>query len=122
MTEAKGTLAETEKFHSICLQVGFRPGVKDPWKTRLIMQEPDEHARLTAKLPMDGQVRKVLDNTYTDESRRILATLIRLIGNFDVAEDAFAAAAEQWVQEGIPSNPRARELALSAILKHREHR
>jgi len=56
-------------------------------------------------------IRKILDEAYTNESRRILATLIRLLGDFDVAEDAmhdaFATAAEQWQQEGIPSNPRA---------------
>jgi RNA polymerase sigma-70 factor (ECF subfamily) len=55
--------------------------------------------------------RDVLDKTYCSESRRILATLIRLLGDFDIAEDAlhdaFAAAAEQWPQEGVPSNPRA---------------
>jgi len=52
-----------------------------------------------------------LDKLYTSESRRILATLIRLLGDFDVAEDAlhdaFAAAAEQWPKEGVPANPRA---------------
>jgi RNA polymerase sigma-70 factor, ECF subfamily len=56
-------------------------------------------------------IRNTLDNLYTAESRRILATLIRLLGDFDVAEDAmhdaFAAAAEQWGLEGIPENPRA---------------
>lgn len=59
----------------------------------------------------DGQIRDTLDKVYTSESRRILATLIRLLGDFDVAEDAlhdaFAAAAEQWPKEGIPANPRA---------------
>jgi RNA polymerase sigma-70 factor (ECF subfamily) len=57
------------------------------------------------------ETRDVLDRIYSTESRRILATLIRLLGDFDVAEDAlhdaFAAAAEQWPQEGVPSNPRA---------------
>lgn len=57
------------------------------------------------------QVRKTLDTIYTIESRRILATLIRLLGDFDIAEDAmhdaFAAAAEKWSIEGIPENPRA---------------
>lgn len=56
-------------------------------------------------------IRQVLEEVYTSESRRILATLIRLLGDFDVAEDAmqdaFAAAAEQWPSEGIPANPRA---------------
>ena len=55
--------------------------------------------------------RASLDKIYSTESRRILATLIRLLGDFDTAEDAlhdaFAAAAEQWPMEGIPANPRA---------------
>lgn len=52
-----------------------------------------------------------LDEVYRSESRRILATLIRLLGDFDLAEealqDAFRAAVEQWPKEGVPSNPRA---------------
>jgi RNA polymerase sigma-70 factor (ECF subfamily) len=48
---------------------------------------------------------------YLSDSRRVLATLIRLLGDFDVAEealhDAFRAALEQWPREGVPSNPRA---------------
>ena len=48
---------------------------------------------------------------YTAESRRVLATLIRLLGDFDVAEealaDAFRAALEQWPRDGVPANPRA---------------
>ncbi len=60
---------------------------------------------------MTTDIRKTLDTLYTTESRRILATLIRLLGDFDIAEDAmhdaFAAAAEKWNEEGIPENPRA---------------
>jgi len=52
-----------------------------------------------------------VDAVYRNESRRVLATLIRLLGDFDIAEealhDAFAAAVEQWPSEGVPSNPRA---------------
>jgi RNA polymerase sigma-70 factor (ECF subfamily) len=48
---------------------------------------------------------------YRSESRRVLATLIRLIGDFDLAEeamhDAFASAVEQWQRDGVPANPRA---------------
>lgn len=48
---------------------------------------------------------------YQTESRRVLATLIRLLGDFDLAEEAlheaFAAALKQWPQEGLPGNPRA---------------
>src|ERR1700722_3868196 len=57
------------------------------------------------------QVREKVDAVYRSESRRILATLIRLLGDFDLAEDAlhdaFRAALEQWPKEGLPSNPRA---------------
>jgi RNA polymerase sigma-70 factor (ECF subfamily) len=55
-------------------------------------------------------LREVLDDVYRAESRRVLATLIRLLGDFDLAEealhDAFAAALEQWPEKGIPDNPR----------------
>lgn len=52
-----------------------------------------------------------IEQTYRRESRRVLATLIRLLGDFDLAEealhDAFAAALVQWPQDGIPNNPTA---------------
>jgi RNA polymerase sigma-70 factor, ECF subfamily len=52
-----------------------------------------------------------IDRLYRTESRRVLATLIRLLGDFDLAEealqDAFTAAAERWPREGVPANPRA---------------
>jgi RNA polymerase sigma-70 factor, ECF subfamily len=55
--------------------------------------------------------RRAVDEVYRTESRRVLATLIRLLGDFDLAEealqDAFASAIEQWPREGVPANPRA---------------
>ncbi len=52
-----------------------------------------------------------VERIYWEESGRILATLIRLLGSFDLAEEvmqeAFAAALEQWPKRGIPDNPRA---------------
>src|SRR5688500_8812216 len=58
-----------------------------------------------------AQVRQVVDEIYRTESRRVFATLIRLLGDFDLAEDAlhdaFAAAVEQWSSDGLPDNPRA---------------
>jgi RNA polymerase sigma-70 factor (ECF subfamily) len=55
--------------------------------------------------------RAAVDAVYRNESRRVLATLIRLLGSFDAAEealhDAFTAAVEQWPREGVPANPRA---------------
>jgi len=57
------------------------------------------------------RMREMLDAVYRAESRRVLATLIRLLGDFDLAEealqDAFRAALEQWPRDGVPANPRA---------------
>jgi RNA polymerase sigma-70 factor (ECF subfamily) len=57
------------------------------------------------------QVRTQVDTIYRAESRRIFATLIRLLGDFDLAEDAlheaFRVAMEQWPRDGLPTNPRA---------------
>jgi RNA polymerase sigma-70 factor (ECF subfamily) len=56
-------------------------------------------------------VRQGVDAVYRTESRRVLATLIRLLGDFDLAEEAlheaFAAAVQQWPRDGLPANPRA---------------
>ena len=53
----------------------------------------------------------LIEDVYLRESRRVLATLIRLLGDFDQAEealhDAFRAAVEQWPRDGVPDNPRA---------------
>src|SRR6266536_3611130 len=56
-------------------------------------------------------IRERTEAIYRAESRRVFATLIRLLGDFDLAEealhDAFRAALEQWPREGMPANPRA---------------
>jgi len=58
-----------------------------------------------------ARVREAVDGLYRTESRRVFATLVRLLGDFDIAEealhDAFRAALEQWPREGVPANPRA---------------
>ena len=60
---------------------------------------------------MKTALRPWLDTFYQQESRRILATLIRLLGDFDLAEEAmheaFSIALQRWEVEGIPTNPRA---------------
>ena len=57
------------------------------------------------------RAREAVDAVYRSDGRRVLATLIRLLGDFDLAEEAlheaFAAAVEQWPREGTPANPRA---------------
>jgi RNA polymerase sigma-70 factor, ECF subfamily len=54
---------------------------------------------------------ELVDAVYRSESRQVLATLIRLLGDFDAAEealhDAFTVAVEQWARDGVPANPRA---------------
>jgi RNA polymerase sigma-70 factor (ECF subfamily) len=74
------------------------------------------------------RVREHVEAVYRAESRRVLATLIRLLGDFDLAEealhDAFTAALNQWPQQGIPNNPRAwlvstgRFKAIDAMRRH----
>jgi RNA polymerase sigma-70 factor, ECF subfamily len=58
-----------------------------------------------------AEIRNVVDQLYRTESRRVFATLVRLLGDFDLAEeslsDAFASAIAQWPQQGVPDNPRA---------------
>jgi RNA polymerase sigma-70 factor (ECF subfamily) len=64
---------------------------------------------MTAAAALD--VQQTIHDVYEAESRRVYATLVRLLGNFDLAEDAlhdaFAAALQQWPGDGIPANPRA---------------
>jgi RNA polymerase sigma-70 factor, ECF subfamily len=64
-----------------------------------VNEDSQRHARETA------------ETVYRNESRRVFATLVRLLGDFDLAEealhDAFRAALEQWPREGVPDNPRA---------------
>jgi RNA polymerase sigma-70 factor (ECF subfamily) len=67
------------------------------------------------KSPMSAdtleRVRAAADAIYRAESRRVFATLVRLLGDLDLAEealhDAFRAALEQWPRDGVPANPRA---------------
>lgn len=59
----------------------------------------------------DRELREQIDAIYRSESRQVLATLIRLLGDFELAEDAlhdaFVAALKQWPRDGMPANPRA---------------
>src|SRR5215472_12390536 len=60
--------------------------------------------------PVPEQLSKTIETLYRSESGRVLATLVRLLGDLDLAEEtmheAFAAALESWSQTGIPDNPR----------------
>jgi len=78
-------------------------------KNRAISQSTE--AKLLISEKSSDRVRERLDTLYRVESRRVFATLIRLLGDFDLAEeavhDAFRAALEQWPRDGEPANPRA---------------
>jgi RNA polymerase sigma-70 factor, ECF subfamily len=81
-----------------------------------------------ANEPIAERLDEVVAAIYRAESRRVLATLIRLLGDFELAEDAlqdaFRAALEQWPRDGLPANPRtwlvstARFRAIDALRRH----
>jgi RNA polymerase sigma-70 factor (ECF subfamily) len=60
--------------------------------------------------PVPEQLSRTIETLYRSESGRVLATLVRLLGDLDLAEEAmheaFAAALESWPQTGIPDRPR----------------
>src|SRR2546429_4239346 len=67
----------------------------------------------------------MVDAVYRSDSRRVLATLIRLLGDFDLAEealhDAFTAAVERWPRDGVPANPRAWLVSAGRHERSEEH-
>src|SRR5271156_5067063 len=87
----------------------FAELIRGGWFAKVvIMSEPVMPERSPDQL--HDQIRELLDSLYRVDSRRILATLIRLLGDFDLAEEAmheaFAAALTLWPKSGVPSNPR----------------
>ena len=77
-------------------------------RTRSATPDPDSGPDSHGSRP---ESRETVEAVFRAESRRVLATLIRILGDFEVAEDAlqeaFAAAVEQWPEKGVPANPRA---------------
>src|SRR5204862_5790624 len=96
-------------------------GVADPGREARHRRGPSDHGVRPAV--------DTIESVYRAESRRGLATLIRLLGDFDLAEealqDAFAAAVERWPLEGVPANPRSwlistgRFTAIDRLRKHK---
>ncbi|MCA9879416.1 MAG: sigma-70 family RNA polymerase sigma factor, partial [Thermomicrobiales bacterium] len=79
-------------------------------ESRPLVEMPELNA--PAEAPVNrAEIERVINDLYETESRRVFATLIRLLGDFDLAEDAvhdaFTAALRQWPQDGVPHNPRA---------------
>src|SRR2546430_6851078 len=79
-------------------------------------------------VPILFRMNEKIEAAYRAESRRVFATLVRLLGDFDLAEEAlheaFRAALEQWPRDGVPDNPRAwlvsagRFKAIDSIRRH----
>jgi RNA polymerase sigma-70 factor (ECF subfamily) len=85
---------------ALCIDPPFAELIRDSWFAKVaVMSERSTE-----------QIRELLDSLYRVDSGRILATLIRLLGDFDLAEEAmheaFAAALDGWPQAGVPENPR----------------
>jgi RNA polymerase sigma-70 factor (ECF subfamily) len=76
----------------------------------MVVREPAKSTSGLRRLTL-WPVPQIVEEVFRTESRRVLATLIRLLGDFDLAEEAlqeaFAAAVERWSAEGAPRNPRA---------------
>ncbi len=86
------------------------PSSNEPATAATDAPEAAADAATAATEAAEVSVRDKLDEVYRSESRRVLATLIRLLGDFDLAEealqDAFEAALRTWPEKGIPANPR----------------
>ena len=85
---------------ALCIDPPFAKLIRGSWFAKVvIMSEPSTE-----------QIRELLDSLYRGDSGRILATLTRLLGDFDLAEEAmheaFAAALSLWPRSGVPGNPR----------------
>ena len=92
-------ISESRPGH-FCIDPPFAKLIRGSWfATVVVMSERSTE-----------QIRELLDSLYRVDSGRILATLIRLLGDFDLAEEAmheaFAAALSLWPRSGVPGNPR----------------
>ena len=84
----------------LCIDPPFAKLIRGSWFAKVVVM-----SELSSE-----QIRELLDSLYRVDSGRILATLIRLLGDFDLAEEAmheaFAAALSLWPRSGVPGNPR----------------
>src|SRR5260370_10282929 len=85
---------------ALCIDPPFAKLIRSSWFAKVVVMSE----RSTE------QIRELLDSLYRVDSGRILATLIRLLGHFDLADEAiheaFAAALSLWPRSGVPGNPR----------------
>jgi RNA polymerase sigma-70 factor (ECF subfamily) len=89
---------------SACIDPPFAKLIRGGWFAKVVVMSERSLEQIR------DQIRELLDSLYRVDSGRILATLIRLLGDFDLAEEAmheaFAAALSLWPGSGVPGNPR----------------
>ena len=89
---------------ALCIDPPFAKLIRGCWFATVVVMSECSPKQIHA------QIRELLDSLYRADSGRILATLIRLLGDFDLAEEAmheaFAAALSLWPRSGVPDNPR----------------
>jgi len=87
------------------IDLSFAKLIRGSWFAKVVVMSERVMSERSAE-----QIRELLDSLYRVDSGRILATLIRLLGDFDLAEEAmheaFAAALSLWPRSGVPGNPR----------------
>jgi hypothetical protein len=87
-----------------CIDPPFAKLIRGCWFATVVVMSERSPKQIHA------QIRKLLDSLYRVDSGRILASLIRLPGDFDLAEEkmheAFAAALSLWPRSGVPGTPR----------------
>ena len=89
---------------ALCIDPPFAKLIRGSWFAKVVVMSERSPEQI------HDQIRELLDSLYRVDSGRILATLIRLLGDFDLAEEAmheaFAAALSVWPRSGVPDNPR----------------
>jgi RNA polymerase sigma-70 factor (ECF subfamily) len=94
----------------LCIDPPFAKLIRDSWFAKVIIMSEDVVSERVVSENSGEQIGELLDSLYRVDSGRILATLIRLLGDFDLAEEAmheaFAAALSLWPKSGAPGNPR----------------
>ena len=100
---------------ALCIDPPFAKLIRGSWFAKVVVMSE----RSTE------QIRELLDSLYRVDSGRILATLIRLLGDLDVAEEAmheaFAAALDTWPQAGVPDKPRPWLISTRALQSYKRN-
>src|SRR6266498_625224 len=104
---------------------GYRGGLSDPVGRDRIDRGSADHGVRHAAQVAPATTREVVDRLFREEQGQAVATLIRVLGDFDLAEEAvqeaFAMALQRWPGQGLPRNPAARSEEHTSELQSRPH-